>query len=503
PPPPPYPGVPYGPTQAELPELRPPVCDAADLLGVYTPPGSNQRIQISEPDGIPAKTVGGATVFRAWRLQNTGTCTWGPGYELAFYGGRNMGSGGVAFESTWPGEPGRRNIIADGNRLIVPEGKPNQIAIPEVMLMAPVTPGIHQSYWRMRNPQGVYFGPIMGVTLEVVRECESGIYGAPTINKFQFLSIGDVFRPVNPIDAQAEKGATVTIEWDVINATNIDIVQVGPTGTSTNVSTGDPNNRYSFQPSQEGKYVITLYADNGPCTVTADLTLDVFPPEGQPFVLAAAAAENQQTGIDVEWKHVDPQATQFTLYAQEYVKDTIWNCSLFGTYNSEAEIPSWVKPFCSPPGWIKNPAGGTLNPGAVAITASDGSVLPQFINTSGPVTDPDTASIVMVGGTVIQQGVANNTSKYWEGTNQGKLKMSNVLWGLCSAYDDHHKIRLLVQAKRSDGAEPQFPQSNFVDVLCSDVTSASPKTFSPSPEATPVPGQAPIFPPEIPDDSGQ
>ena len=36
-------------------------------------------------------------VHRAWRLQNVGTCTWGPGYELAFYGGRSMGSGGVAF----------------------------------------------------------------------------------------------------------------------------------------------------------------------------------------------------------------------------------------------------------------------------------------------------------------------------------------------------------------------------------------------------------------------
>jgi hypothetical protein len=49
-----------------------------------------------------------------------------------------MGSGGVAFESTFPGEPARRNTLIDSNRLIVPEGKPNQVAVVEVQLAAPL-----------------------------------------------------------------------------------------------------------------------------------------------------------------------------------------------------------------------------------------------------------------------------------------------------------------------------------------------------------------------------
>ncbi|HXV44541.1 MAG TPA: NBR1-Ig-like domain-containing protein, partial [Anaerolineae bacterium] len=288
---------------------------------------------ITEPDDVAARVVGGTTVFRAWRLQNVGTCTWGPGYELAFYGGRPMGSGGVAFESTFPGEPARRNAMTDPNRLIVPEGKPNQVAIVEVQLMTPVTPGIHQSYWRMRNPHGVFFGPIMGVTMEVVRDCAFGIYGAPVINRFEILGVGNVYHPTDPVNVQVDlcQGQNVvTLDYDIINANNFDIVFEDPTGNTQTVSTSDPSGRYSFPVRVLGEHTITLYADNGSCTVQAQVTVDARPCPGEDFALdiilgsgAAAAAANLDhveisssippDQIIAEWEYPHENVARFIL----------------------------------------------------------------------------------------------------------------------------------------------------------------------------------------------
>jgi hypothetical protein len=349
PPPPAAPGVPPGPVQANMPDYGPPVCDAAKYLGVYVP-DTSRRVSIDELDDVPAKTVGGAMVHRAWQLQNIGTCTWGPGYELAFYGGRSMGSGGVAFEAPYPSEPGRRNAIVDNNRLIVPEGKPNQIAVVEVLLNVPVTPGIHQSYWRMRNPQGIYFGPIIGVTLEVARTCEFGIYGAPVVNKFEILGVGNVFRPEDPVNVLAKFGEPVTLEWDIINATNFNIVIRDPTGNIQSISTPDQSGRVTFTPKTLGRHAVILYADNGPCTVSAQVNVDVVPPDSEQFRLdlilsgaATAASADEHISysanvapgsVQIQWKHFDQETDQFILIAEVYKRVYAEQCpivdSIFG-----------------------------------------------------------------------------------------------------------------------------------------------------------------------------
>jgi hypothetical protein len=343
PPPPAAPGVPPGPVQADMPNFFPPVCDAAKSLGVYVP-DTSRRVSIDEPDDVPAKAVGGSMVHRAWQLQNVGTCTWGPGYELAFYGGRSMGSGGVAFEAPYPSEPGRRNAIVDNNRLIVPEGKPNQVAIVEVLLNVPVTPGIHQSYWRMRNPQGIYFGPIIGVTLEVARTCEFGIYGAPVVNKFEILGVGNVFRPEDPVSVSAKFGEPITLEWDIINATNFNIVITDPTGNIQSTSTPDQSGRVTFTPKTLGRHTVILYADNGPCTVSAQVNVDVVPPDDEQFRLdlilsgaasTASADENisysstiTPGSIQIQWQHFDQETDHFILIAELHKRVYAERCLL-------------------------------------------------------------------------------------------------------------------------------------------------------------------------------
>jgi len=344
PPPPPIPGVPPGPTQDQLPELMPPVCDAAKYIEPFVP-NTSERVTITEPDNVPAQTVGGTLVHRAWRIQNIGTCTWGPGYELAFYGGRSMGSGGVAFDAFFPDEPDRKNIVANKDRLVAPEGKPNQVAVVEVLLQAPVTPGIHQSYWRMRNPHGVFFGPIVGVTLEVVRDCEFGIYGAPVINRFEILGVGDVFRPADPINVRAELGEPVTLDWSIINADNYDIIVRDPVGNTANLGTNNRTDRNGFIPRRLGQHTIILFADNGPCTATAEVMVDVLPPEDEQFRLiiihagASSAADNQlqsssavEAGdVKVEWNHFDDNTDEFVLFAELYERRDTQSCyNVFG-----------------------------------------------------------------------------------------------------------------------------------------------------------------------------
>ncbi len=333
--PPAAPGVPYGVTQAELNNFGPPVCDAAQYIGPYSS-DTSRRIMIDEPDDVGAKVVAGTLVHRAWRLTNVGTCTWGPGYELAFYGGRSMGSGGVAFEETFPTNPPRRNVVVNTQQLIVPEGKPNQTAVLEVLLSTPTVPGIHQSYWRMRNPHGVFFGPIVGLTMEVVRECAFGIYGAPVINKFNILGVGNVYQPVDPARVQAEFGMPVTLEWDILNATNFDIVFESPTSEIESVSSTDASSRATFIPKNLGEHVITLYADNGSCTVSQQVKVEVVPPDNQKFTLdiflpGLSTSSVRQAGshvaqlaslgtdeVKAEWNHYDKTADQFTLVAETY-----------------------------------------------------------------------------------------------------------------------------------------------------------------------------------------
>ncbi len=260
-----------------------------------------------------------------------------------------MGSGGVAFESPYPADPPRRNTIVDTNMLIVPEGKPNQTAILEVLLNVPSTPGIHQSYWRMRNPQGVYFGPIIGVTLEVIRECtfSSGgdrVYGAPVINKFVILGVGDVYDPVNPVNVIARRGEDITLEWNIINATNFDILFQSPTGDVESVSTTDTNSRVTFptdSSSELGPYKITLFADNGVCTAQAMVNVELVPREGEGFILDIASVTCTTVvappGIGspdrafFQWNHFDPEVDQVTLVAETYQLSTVEVCPFEST----------------------------------------------------------------------------------------------------------------------------------------------------------------------------
>lgn len=79
----------------------------------------------------------GTEFVKTWRLRNSGTCAWGPGFRFVFIEGEPMG--GPAAVDVPPAPAGSTVDIS-------------------VRLIAPEQPGSYRGRWRMRTPAGRDFG---------------------------------------------------------------------------------------------------------------------------------------------------------------------------------------------------------------------------------------------------------------------------------------------------------------------------------------------------------
>jgi hypothetical protein len=80
----------------------------------------------------------GESFLKIWTLRNSGTCTWTPDYSLVFYGGARLSA---------PTELSLNKTV-----------EPDETVNVAVDLVAPTKPGVHQSFWRLRDDQGDLFG---------------------------------------------------------------------------------------------------------------------------------------------------------------------------------------------------------------------------------------------------------------------------------------------------------------------------------------------------------
>jgi hypothetical protein len=124
----------------------------------YTDSGSFVS-DISLPDGTVVNP--GQSLTKTWRMKNTGTSTWGSGYQLAFVSGEQMGA------------PSAVNV---------PSTAPNANADISINITAPSAAGDHSGFWRLRNSQGTYFGPQIWV--KVKTQVASGGSGSSHITLF-------------------------------------------------------------------------------------------------------------------------------------------------------------------------------------------------------------------------------------------------------------------------------------------------------------------------------
>ena len=101
---------------------------------------------ITVPDGTIMKP--GEDFKKTWAIQNTGTCAWTEGYVLAFASGDNM----------------------DGYDLPIAKNQsvaPGQVVNMTINMTAHVAEGTYIGYWRMKDPQGNYFGATVYYKIKV------------------------------------------------------------------------------------------------------------------------------------------------------------------------------------------------------------------------------------------------------------------------------------------------------------------------------------------------
>jgi hypothetical protein len=136
-------------------------------------------IDVTIPDDTLLKP--GAAFTKTWRLVNSGNTNWGSGYQLVFLRGAQMGASSI---------------------IEVPSTVPGSTVDLSVNMTAPSQNGTYTGYWRLRNPQGVFFGPEIYVRIRVEGNSASGP-DVPTANGIQVIRAdypkvvvpGQSFRP--------------------------------------------------------------------------------------------------------------------------------------------------------------------------------------------------------------------------------------------------------------------------------------------------------------------
>ncbi|RPI57088.1 MAG: hypothetical protein EHM56_03885 [Chloroflexi bacterium] len=152
---------------AELsaPAVPKPACllQASFLSDVTVPPG-----QIFPPH---------ARVDKVWQVRNSGTCAWGVGYELALVSGDDLGAASpVRVPPTSAGQPSDLGVS----------------------FWAPREAGVYRAVWRLRSPQGEFFGPPLDLQIQVRAEAERSV------------------PPASPAQLEArvvEEGKAIQLSW--------------------------------------------------------------------------------------------------------------------------------------------------------------------------------------------------------------------------------------------------------------------------------------------------
>lgn len=92
---------------------------------------------VTAPDN--SQVLANTTFVKTWRIKNNGTCTWDGRYHLVHAGGPTLGAVVETLQMPASVAPGQTVDLS-------------------LTMLAPVTPGSYQSDWKLRTPQGSFFG---------------------------------------------------------------------------------------------------------------------------------------------------------------------------------------------------------------------------------------------------------------------------------------------------------------------------------------------------------
>lgn len=112
--------------------------------------GCNNAVFIGEtPPMDKTQMTAGKNFTKGWSMQNTGTCAWNAGYSWAFVTGDQMAG---------------KNIVMTANDAATDPGHSNTFI---VKLTAPTASGEYKGFWRMKAPDGTFFGDMPWVDIVI------------------------------------------------------------------------------------------------------------------------------------------------------------------------------------------------------------------------------------------------------------------------------------------------------------------------------------------------
>ncbi|MFN8469981.1 MAG: transporter substrate-binding domain-containing protein [Caldilineaceae bacterium] len=261
----------------------------------------------------PAVLIPGQPFTKAWRVLNTGTCTWDDSYQLVFAYGSPAGAG-------MGGQP----TFVRGT---VPPGESYDI---ELQLVAPVSAGIYQGVWQMQNGRSRGFGERLRVGIQVA--------GAPTPTPAptQTPAPGITFAA----DAKRVlQGNAVNFTWDVQSAQEVYFYQAGQEwqnravaaqGSAADIPSATTTyNLRVLRNGQEDVRSITVYVEPNP-----DL------PQFEYFTLAPAGELPLGDCVTLAWK-VTGAVDQTAVFRN---KEPLWSeAPVEGTYEDCPKAPGTIE----------------------------------------------------------------------------------------------------------------------------------------------------------------
>ena len=157
-------------------------------------PGARDDARFESHETYPDGEVvtAGTALIKLWRVRNSGSAAWGPGYALVFVAGNPMNGSARTADS-----------------VPLPAALPGETVDVAVRLEAPSAPGLHRSSWRARNPEGVLFGDTLSVELRVPVSSTPGSTSIEDAQLERHVTIPD--------GSEVRAGATFTKTWAVRN----------------------------------------------------------------------------------------------------------------------------------------------------------------------------------------------------------------------------------------------------------------------------------------------
>jgi len=155
------------------------------------------------------------TFAKAWRIRNTGSCSWNSNYQLIFDHGNRLG---VTSGYT---QPLTSSTVNSG-----------QMVDLSVNLTAPSASGTYTGYWRLRDPGGVLFGitPAGGTFLvKVIVIANTTVTLSPVATESGSVGSDGTIYPgdINVGDSVDNHSIQAFVSYDIsINPSSVTIIQI-------------------------------------------------------------------------------------------------------------------------------------------------------------------------------------------------------------------------------------------------------------------------------------